>query len=354
MNMILDPTQSLPWMVVARITTLVVALLMAAACLAGESQADTCGDKDQELKMGFYAFFEPVSYSGNQDPTSTQFNVHKGFEADLLTGLEAIENPRLILSRRGIAVWDDIWLLPAADQFDVVGGGITILDSRTRDEEGRNAVIFTSGHINFRQTLLVRFEDSERIASHADLTGAMRVGALAGTTGEHRLLELLGLIKEEGVLVEGARVDTPGGTLTADGTRDYFITAAGESPNLADRARLYLPGSDIPEVVYLGSDLGESELLEALADGGIDAIARGEIGNLDAARTWGEKFVVTALDDRIETGGFAVAADDTDLAICLNDRINWLTNNRDIGYGEWLANPDVFQERAQQWNAGRR
>ena len=41
-------------------------------------------------------------------------------------------------------------------EYDIVGGGITILDSRTRDEMGNQVVTFTSGHIVFRQSLLVR------------------------------------------------------------------------------------------------------------------------------------------------------------------------------------------------------
>ena len=239
---------------------------------------------------------------------------------------------------------------PRTTRYDVVGGGITILESRTRDAEGREAVAFTSGHVSFRQSLLVRAEDAEKIASHADLTGVKRVGALAGTTGEHRLLELLGLVNDRGELVEGVRVETPEGSLAADGTEDYFITASGASPNLEGRTRLYPPSTDRPQVVYLGSELGESELLEGLADGRIDAVARGEIGNLDAAHSSEGAFAVTALDDRVETGGFTLAASDTELVACLDERIDWLTDNRNIGYGEWLDNPAVFLERAREWN----
>ena len=249
-----------------------------------------------------------------------------------------------------MALWDDIWLQSASDQYDVVGGGITILESRTRDAQGREAVAFTSGHISFRQSLLVRADDAERITSHADLNGDMRVGVLAGTTGEHRLLELLGLVNDQGELVKGVRVETPEGPLAADGTGNYSITAAGASPNLEGRIRLYPPNADRPQVVYLGSELGEAELLEGLAEGKIDAVARGEIGNLDAAHSSEGAFVVTALDDRVETGGFTLAASDTELVACLNERINWLTDNRNIGYGEWLKNPAVFLERAKEWN----
>ena len=344
------PLLSLSRAVPVRLLILAMGLFIPVACSFDPDQPLACGKEDRELKVGFYAYFAPVSYSESEDPSSPGFNVHRGYEADLLTALEAMEGPRLSFSRRGLALWDDIWLQSADDRYDVVGGGITVLESRTRDAEGREAVAFTSGHVSFRQSLLVRAGDAEKIASHADLTGVMRVGALAGTTGEHRLLELLGLVDDRGELVEGVRVETPEGPLAADGTGDYFITASGASPNLEGRTRLYPPSADRPQVVYLGSELGEAELLEGLADGRIDAVARGEIGNLDAAHSSEGAFAVTALDDRVETGGFTLAASDTELVACLDERINWLTDNRNIGYGEWLDNPSVFLERAREWN----
>ena len=344
------PCLSLSRAVLGRLFILAMALSISVACSFDPGQPVACGKEDRELKVGFYAYFAPVSYSENEDPSSPWFNVHRGYEADLLTGLEAMEDPRLSFSRRGLARWDDIWLQSAAGQYDMVGGGITILESRTRDVQGREAVAFTSGHLSFRQSLLVRAEDAETIASHADLTGVMRVGALAGTTGEHRLLELLGLVNDQGELVEGVRVETPEGLLAADGTGDYFITASGASPNLERRTRLYTPSADRPQVVYLGSEMGEAELLEGLTDGKIDAVARGEIGNLDAAKSSEGAFAVTALDDRVETGGFTLAASGTELIACLDKRINWLTDNRNIGYGEWLDNSSVFLERAREWN----
>ena len=320
-----------------------------AGCAGETVQPSACGTEDRELKVGFYAHFDPVSYSENPDPTSPGFNVHLGYEADLLTALEDMAGPRLSLDRQGLARWEDIWLQSAGDRYDIVGGGITILDSRTRDAAGKEVVAFTSGHVNFRQSLLVRAADAGNINVHGDLTGAMKVGALAGTTGEHRLLELLGLVNEEGALVKGVSV-AAAGTVVADGSMDYFITPAGASPNLEGRTRLYLPETDKPQVVYLGNELGETELLAALSEGRIDAVARGEVGNRDAAHSSGGAFAVTALDDRVETGGFTVAAGDTELAACLNERIEWLTDNGKIGYGEWLEDPEVYAKRAAAWN----
>lgn len=328
-----------------------VCLFFLTACATTSGPPSACGTEDRTLKVGFYAYFAPVSYSESEDPAAPQFNLHRGYEADLLTALENMEGPRLSLARQGIALWEGIWLRSADDRFDLVGGGITILDSRTRNAAGNEVVAFTSGHINFRQSLLIRAADAESINTHADLTAGMKVGALSATTGEHRLLELLGLVNEDGALAPGVSVDTPEGKIVADGSMDYFITAAAASPNLEGRSRLYPPTENQPQVVYLGDLPGEAELLTALADGRIDAIARGEVGNRDAAHSSEGAFAVTALDDHVETGGFTVAAGDTELAACLNQRINWLTDHRKIGYGEWRADPQVFQQRASAWNS---
>ena len=330
-----------------------VVLACLAACSADSGQGQqVCSDRD--LNVGFYAFFAPVSYSADTDPSSDSFDTHLGYEADLLTAAAAMEGGKLSLSRRGIAEWEDIWLRSAGPEYDLVGGGITILDSRTMDSSGNKAVNFTSGHITFRQSLLTRAGDAERLSSHADLTSDVRVGVLAGTTGESRLLELTGLVDKDGVLAPGVQVETPQGTVVADGSSGYFITAAGESEDLAERRRLDPPSNDMPQVVYLGSgaeEAGESELLEALADGRIDALARGEIGNRDAAaRASGGRFVVAALDDAAEHGGFTLDAADAALLSCLNRRIDWLTDDRGIGYAQWLEDPSVFMRRAQEWN----
>jgi len=307
------------------------------------SPSSACADR--VLNFGFFAFFAPVSSSADPDPNSAGFNTHVGYEADLLTALEAMDGAGLSFSRKGIDIWPNIWLLSAGPEYDVVGGGITILDSRTRDEMGNQVVTFTSGHIAFRQSLLVRAEDETRWASHDDLTSEVRVGVLASTTGEARLLVLTGLVNADGVLVEGVRVETQMDTVVADGSADYFITAAGASPNLEGRQRIFPAVDTMPQVVYLG----EEELLGALASGRVDALARGEIGNRDAVHASGGAFVVTALDSAVEYGGFTLGVEDADLAACIDDKINYLTDDQRIGYGEWRQDPSVFMTRARMW-----
>ncbi len=307
------------------------------------SPSSACADR--VLNVGFFAFFAPVSSSADPDPNSTGFNTHVGYEADLLTALEEMDGAGLSFSRRGIDIWPNIWLLSAGAEYDVVGGGITILDSRTRGEMGNQVVTFTSGHIAFRQSLLVRAEDGARWASHDDLTSEVRVGVLASTTGEARLLMLTGLVNADGVLAAGVRVATQMDTVVADGSADYFITAAGASPNLEGRQRIFPAVDTMPQVVYLG----EEELLGALASGRVDALARGEIGNRDAVQASGGAFVVTALDAAVEYGGFTLSVEDADLAACIDDKINYLTDDQRIGYGEWRQDHSVFMTRARMW-----
>lgn len=90
----------------------------------------------------------------------------------------------------------------------------------------------------------------------------------------------------------------------------------------------------MPQVVYLGEETVEAELVEAFKGGQIDAIARGEVGNRDASLASNGELVVAALDEAAELGGFALGTDDVELAACLEEKINYLTDNQRIGYGD--------------------
>ena len=315
---------------------------------------ETCTDGKRVLNVGFYAYFPPVSYSADEDPTAHGFNTHQGYEADLLTALEMMEDAGVSFIRSAIAEWPGIWLKAAEPEYDIIGGGITILDTRTRDTAGTPIIVFTSGHITFRQSLLVRAKDAERLSDYGSLTRDVRIGVLSGTTGEARLLEITGIVDNNGVLLEGTLIETPQGTIITDGTDNYRITAANASPSLAGRNRLYPPSENMPQVIYLGDEVGESELLDALTQGSIDAIARGETGNQDAAYATGSTLVVAARDDQVEYGGFTFDLKDAELAACIDERINYLTDDGKIGYAEWLQDRTVFITRAEMWNATER
>lgn len=334
-------------------------VMAAAACLfprpagAETDAAPVCSDST--LTVGFYADFVPLSYSEDPHaPTNARaYNTHLGYESDLLTALEAIDDAGLSFSRRGIPTLEfgGIWLLAATPEYDVIGGGITIREDRTRDAGGRTVIAFTSGHVAFRQSLLVRSEDAARISTHADLTPDDSVSVHPGTTGELRLLELTGIVNARGMLVAGARVETPMGVVIADGSGRYTIGAGanGTSPELADRRRI-VPPAPLPQVIYHAE---ESEQLRALRTREVTAVARGEIGNTDASVKSGGALVVTALDPKVERGGFALDVREPALRSCLNTHIGRLTDAGRIGYAEWAANPDVFLERAAALNAER-
>ena len=307
-----------------------------------------CCEGEQRLKLGFFAFFAPISYSADNDPESEGFRQHRGYEADLVNALESMDYTGISFERIPISDWPDIWLSPAKPEFDIVAGGITILESRTVDHDGRRAVAFTSGHIALRQTLLVRAADADRIRTHADLTSDHRIGAVPATTGEARLLQLTGLADENGILLAGAKIETPNGVITADGTDAYVITSAEQTANLAGRTRIIPPNDGMPQVIYMGND--DADYIAAILDGRLDGLGRGELGNTDAAVASGGSLAVTAYDPAVEHAGFALLIEDADLLACLDARLNWLTDNRRIGYPDWVANPNIFQARAAAWN----
>ena len=333
---------------------IVATAVLGSACdvTAPEPAADACTPDGEPLRAAFYAFFEPVSYTADDDPASPGFRTHLGYEADLLTALEAMEGARLTFQRSPVAEWPGIWLLPSTPGVDIAGGGITILESRTRNDAGEVSVAFTSGHIAFRQSLLTRAGDAARFSSYGGLTRDVRVGVLRATTGEARFLQIAGLADSDGILVAGTRVDTPGGSVVADGTAAYMITAARASAELTGRTRIHPPSESMPQVVYLGDISGDAELLEALRDGTVDAVAQGEIGSRDATHATGEEFVVAALDSLAELGGFSLDAREPALLACIDEKLNWLTGDRGIGYAEWREDPSVFLERARLWEGG--
>ncbi len=308
-----------------------------------------CVEEGRVLEFGFFAFYEPISYRGDPDPASPAFDEHRGYEADLLSALEAMDGAGLSFNRRGIDVWPGIWLLPATPEFDLVGGGITILEDRTRDASGDPAVAFTSGHIVFRHSLLVRGADAATLREYSHLTSEARVGVAAETTGESRFLRIVGLIDDGGVLLAGTSVTTPEGIIVADGTEAFRIAASGASANLAGRSHLEPPSPGYPQVVFFGAESPRSGQLLALATRGVDALAGDEIQNRVAEAASDGFFVVTALDTEVELGGFALDQGEEVLLACLDDKLDYLTDERDIGYAEWLANPSVFLERAEAW-----
>ena len=320
------------------------ATLLASGAAAADAPA-ACTEEGRILKVGFYPDFAPVSYSADRNPGGAGFHEHRGYEADLLTALEAMGAARF--SRRAInGTFAGIWLKAATPDHDLIGGGITIREDRTRDAAGRTAVVFTSGHIAFVQTLLVRAADAGRFAGYRGFSPEVRIAAVPGTTGEERLLQLIGFVGPDGALRPGARVHLDSGAVLEAGSERLAITAAGSSPALEGRRRLEPPGdaTDMPQVVYFQE---EDTQLEALRSGAVDALARGTIGNADAVAESVGALALGARDRRQELGGFALAASEHALAACLDSNIDRLTDSGRIGYEQWRADPAVFLRRAE-------
>ena len=72
-----------------------------------------CLEDRPSLRFGFYSYFDAVSCSADSGPGTAGFDVHRGYEADLLTALEIMECAGLRFARSGIAQWDGIWLRAA-------------------------------------------------------------------------------------------------------------------------------------------------------------------------------------------------------------------------------------------------
>ena len=171
-------------------------------------------------------------------------------------------------------------------------------EDRARDAAGRTAVVFTSGHIAFVQTLLARAGDVGRFAGYSVFAPEVRIAAAPGTTGEERLLQLAGYIGPGGALRPGVRAHlASGAVLEAGGGERLAGTAAGSSPALAGRRRLEPPAgpADMPQVAYFE---GEGAHLEALRAGAVDAVARGLIGNADAAAESADTLAIGARPPR--------------------------------------------------------
>ena len=89
----------------------VAAALASSVCRATAPEHGACSPSGEPLRAAFYAFFAPVSYSADPDPASPGFHTHLGYEADLLTALEAMEGAQLSFRRGPVAEWPGIWLL---------------------------------------------------------------------------------------------------------------------------------------------------------------------------------------------------------------------------------------------------
>ena len=341
-----------------------VLLLLAAGCGNGSQPADACagvpGTLDRlesppvNIRYGFYTDFNPISYAETQDPDDPGFNMPRGYEPDLIEAAVRLSRDRFQVTPAGIgSPFGGIWLKSASGRFDMVGGGITALEGRRFDPDDPETplITFGTGHVRFLQSLLVRADSP--VTSHDDLDSSTSVGVLRDTTGESRLLRLTGITDGEGYVRAGTVItlgdDSEEGSEVTAGAGTHRITSSGSTKGIRSRVRLRAPGDDVPLVLYFSS---EAEQVAAVKDGRVDAAARGEIGNLIAARAAGGLLRVTAVDaENPETGAFSYpnTPEGDSLRLAMDILVNCLTDGGEIGFARWHENPGVFLERARRY-----
>lgn len=240
--------------------------------------------QDNTLTICSYSEFKPVSYGNGL-----------GYEADLLRAVAALWQVNIAFQPQKI--YENIWLLPSSPKAtcDVATGGITPADYRLKQDTA-----FSIGNTFFHQSLLVKKADyqSGRIVSFKSFKNTdMKIGVVPGTTGE----------------VYGH-----------------------------ERAK----ASDLPLSVFATYD-SESDLLPALMQGKIKAIARGEIGN-EYQASLDKNLATIARQNFNDSFAFAVNPRNPALLKQLNEAIRLLTDNGNITYHQWIKNPNVFMDRVKK------
>lgn len=156
--------------------------------------------------------------------------------------------------------FDGIWLAPKAGTCDVVASSMTITEERAEN------AAFTDSYFDSYQSLLVRNADAETLVDLDSLSGKT-VGVQTGTTGE-----------------AFAKENAPGATIQA----------------FDDAAAMFL----------------------ALEGGQIDGIIQDFPINAFRSVKQGGTTVSATFQDEIEEYGFAVAQENEDLLLALNESLN--------------------------------
>lgn len=255
---------------------------------------------EDSYQVAFYTDFEPVSLSESRDPNAEGFNSALGMEPAIIRAMELIPGSTLRFEFRGVKQWDQLWMKPVTDKdIDIAIGGMTIEERRTRDENGKQVITFSHPTLQFKQSLLILAENQKFIKTHKDLRCTEIVGAVPGTTGEFRFLVQAGIINnlKEGFIEEGVTVVLPRrGYKRSDGKLSIY------DPTLSARLYLIPSNCNLPLVRYF---VGEDEMIPALMEKDIHAIARGYIGNTLVAERFPEELFVTAvysLEDSEQSG----------------------------------------------------
>ena len=149
---------------------------------------------------------------------------------------------------------------------------------------------------------------------------------------------------------QGSRIRmTNGDVVVADGTVAYRIFSGHSTDNLDGRLWILPPGEGAWVLAFRpGTDAAEH--VRALISREVDIVTRVLISAEYLARESGGTLAVGAKDsssDRVSA--FALDVDDAELLECLNDKIDYLTDDLSVEIPDWLDDPTVFMQRALAW-----
>jgi ABC-type amino acid transport substrate-binding protein len=251
-----------------------VAVALLAACGGDDGDDAPAAGDDQDFEL-----VSPGELTVCTDAPYPPFEFEEdgewtGFDMELLREIASRMDLDLAVT---VQPFDGIWLAPAAGTCDIVASAMTIT------EERQQAAAFSDPYFEADQSLMVRAEDEDELATLDDLEGRT-IGVQTGTTGETY-----------------AEENTPDGATI----RTY----------------------DEPAALFLGLTAGE-----------IDAVLQDFPVNAHRA-TQDDAFAVTQRFETGESYGFAAAQDNEELIEAVNDR---LEEARDDGtydeiFEEWFG-----------------
>ncbi len=265
------------------VVTVTVLQVLLISVVSYASHSDIKTKTPGVLNVISYSEFKPISYGERGE----------GYEGDLLRAVAKLWN--IDIQFYPESIYEGLWCLPSKKYTiaDIAMGGMTPSNSRIKQ-----GALFSIGTTSFDQSLLVRKKDykSGRIVSYQSFKkNNLKIGVVPGTTGE------------------------------------FY-------------AHLRAKENRLPSNVFV-QYASESELLPALLNGKVDAIARGEIGN-KYQESKNKELVTIAKKSFGEY--FAFATSDNTLTDNLNRAIRKITNNGKITYSQWDKKHTVFLERVNQ------
>lgn len=244
--------------------------------------------KHNVLGVCAYTEFTPIIYGKYQ-----------GYEPDLLRAVAKLWHVNIKFYPQKI--YEGIWKLPSSSYnlCDVSAGGIT--PALYRSKQGS---VFSNITTHFSQSLLIRKEDflSNKITSYKSFQNSpLKIGVVPGTTGEK-----------------------------------YAHIRAKEN--------------HVQQSVFVQYP-SESDLLPALKNKKIDAIARGEVGN-DCQALMNSNFLTIDRKSFGEGFAFSINRSNKALKIALDEAIKIVTDSGKITYQDWIKNPSIFNDRVNSyWNS---